>query len=153
MVNVIKPFFAVNLKNLKFPVKWSNKNRPFKNKLTFFKKKMGDSRPLFLNFRLFNTVDIYVQYKNLPMTGFELLVSGVGSDRSSCWATVQLTVFSKGPILASFCLFSFFSHYNFNTNWKKHRWCAWDSNPGPQDGRRRRNHGAMAATVKLTVLD
>ena len=27
---------------------------------------------------------------------------------------------------------------------KKHRWCAWDTNPGPQDGRRRRNHGAMA---------
>ena len=45
-----------------------------------------------------------------------------------------------------FVLFSFFSHYNFNTNWKKHRWCAWDSNPGPQDGRCRRNHRAMAAT-------
>ena len=29
-----------------------------------------------------------------------------------------------------------FSHHNFNnTNWKKHRWCAWDSNPGSQDGR------------------
>ena len=49
-----------------------------------------------------------------------------------------------------FCLFSFFSRYNFNTNWKKRRWCAWDSNPGPQDGRRRRNHGAMAATHKPT---
>ena len=24
------------------------------------------------------------------------------------------------------------------------KWCAWDSNPGPQDGRLRRNHGAMA---------
>ena len=44
-----------------------------------------------------------------------------------------------------FCLFSSFSHYNFN-NRKKHRWCAWDSNPGLQDGRRRRNQGAMAAT-------
>ena len=43
----------------------------------------------------------------------------------------------NGPIPASFCLFSFFSCYNFNTNWKKHRWCAWDLNPGPQDGRRR----------------
>ena len=52
--------------------------------------------------------------------------------------------FYYGPLPASFCLFSFFSRYNFN--WKKHRWCAWDSNPGPQDGRRRRNHGAMAAT-------
>ena len=49
------------------------------------------------------------------------------------------------PVL--FCLFSLFSWYNFNnTNWKKHRWCAWDSNPGLQDGRRRRNHRAMAAT-------
>ena len=50
-----------------------------------------------------------------------------------------------------FRLFSSFYHsnidYNFNnTYWKKHRWCAWDSNPVPQDGRRRWNHGAMAAT-------
>ena len=36
----------------------------------------------------------------------------------------------SGPIPASFCLFSSFSCYNFNTNWKKHRWCAWDLNPG-----------------------
>ena len=45
-----------------------------------------------------------------------------------------------------FVLYSFFSRYNFNTNWKKHRWCAWDSNLRPQDGRRIWNHGAMAAT-------
>ena len=51
----------------------------------------------------------------------------------------------NGPIPASFCLFSFFSCYNFNTNWKKSRWCAWDTNPGPQDDRRRWNHGAVAA--------
>ena len=62
-------------------------------------------------------------------------------------------VLKNGPILASFCLFSSFSNYNFNnTNWKKHRWCAWDSNPGPQDGRRRRNHGAMAATQLRYLL-
>ena len=30
---------------------------------------------------------------------------------------------------------------------KNHRWCAWDSNPGPQDGGRRRNHGAMITAV------
>ena len=30
---------------------------------------------------------------------------------------------------------------------KKRRWCAWDSNPGLQDGRRRRNHRAMVATI------
>ena len=29
---------------------------------------------------------------------------------------------------------------------------AWDSNPGPQDGRRRRNHGAMAATWLKYVM-
>ena len=59
-----------------------------------------------------------------------------------------------GPIPASLCLFLLFSRYNFNnTNWKKHRWCAWDSNLGPQDGRRRQNHGAMAATQKNKNLD
>ena len=58
--------------------------------------------------------------------------------------TVSLLNFYKNwPIPASFCLFSFFSCYNFNTNWKKCRWCAWDSNLGPQDGRRRWNHWAM----------
>ena len=51
-----------------------------------------------------------------------------------------------------FCLLLFFSHYNFNTNWKKHRWCAWDSNLGPQDGRHRQNHGAIAATLKIFLL-
>ena len=66
------------------------------------------------------------------------------------------TIFLKknGPIPSSFCLFLFFSHYNFNTNtnWKKHRWCAWDSNPRPHDGRHRRNHGAMAATHFALLL-
>ena len=58
------------------------------------------------------------------------------------------TFFKKmGQSWPLFVYFSFFSGYNFNnTNWKKCRWCAWDSNPGPQDGRRRRNHGAMVAT-------
>ena len=31
---------------------------------------------------------------------------------------------------------------------KKHRWCAWDSNPGRQDGRHRQIHWAMAAPHK-----
>ena len=33
---------------------------------------------------------------------------------------------------------------------KKRRWCAWDSNLGLQNGRRRQNHRAMAATQSLT---
>ena len=46
--------------------------------------------PLFLYFRLFNTVDskqINVQYNSWPMTGFELQTSGVRSDRSTNSAT------------------------------------------------------------------
>ena len=40
----------------------------------------------------------------------------------------------NGPIPASFCLFSSFSHYNFNnTTWKKLRLCTWDLNPRPQE--------------------
>ena len=49
-----------------------------------------------------------------------------------------------------FVLLAFFSHYNVdNTNWKKPRWCARDSNPGPLDGRCRRNHGAMVGALHL----
>ena len=51
---------------------------------------MGHYRPLFLYFRPFNTVDskrINVQYKSLEFTGFEPVTSGVGSDRSTNWAT------------------------------------------------------------------
>ena len=46
---------------------------------------MGHSPPLFLYFRLFNTVDskkINVRNKSLLMTGFELRTSGVGSNHS-----------------------------------------------------------------------
>ena len=35
---------------------------------------------------------------------------------------------------------------------KKRMDCAWDSNPGPRDGRRRQNHGAMAATLILNLV-
>ena len=63
-------------------------------------------------------------------------------------------MFSKyGPIPASFSfifiLFLFQQQYSFNFNMKKHKWCASDSNPGPQDGKRRQNHKAMAAAPKL----
>ena len=61
-------------------------------------------------------------------------------------------IFLNGPIPASFLFIFVFSHYNFNTNWKKRRWCAWDSKPGPQDGRRRQNHRAMAATQQMSPL-
>ena len=64
-----------------------------------------------------------------------------------------------------FILFTFEFNWQIyslnNINWKKHRWCAGDSNPGRQNGRRRRIHWAMAAPpwtilylyfVRITVL-
>ena len=63
----------------------------------------------------------------------------------------SVIIIKMGQSMPLFCLFSFFSRNNFNTNWKKLRWCAWDSNPGPQDGRRRQNHGAMAATPSVII--
>ena len=35
---------------------------------------------------------------------------------------------------------------------KKRRWCAWDSNLQPHDGRRRLYHGAMSAALNLFSL-
>ena len=57
---------------------------------------------------------------------------------------------NMGPIPASFLFIRpFLIHqlqFQFQQNkLKKCRWCAWDSNPGPQDCRCRQNHGAMAA--------
>ena len=49
--------------------------------------------------------------------------------------------------------FTSFSRYNFNnSNYKKHRRWAWNSNLRPLDGRRRWNHGAMAATHLFIVF-
>ena len=50
---------------------------------------MDYCRPLFLYFRLFNTVDSKRTIYFLPMTRFEQRSSGVGSDRSSTWATTD----------------------------------------------------------------
>ena len=68
-----------------------------------------------------------------PMNVPLVRISGVGSDCSkNCVTTSAYCYFKCGPITASFCLFSSFSHYNSNLNWKKNgaRCCAWDSNPG-----------------------
>ena len=51
-----------------------------------------------------------------------------------------------------FVYFNPFLHHKSITNWKKRRWSAWDLNLGPQDGRCRQNHGAMAATYNYSLL-
>ena len=55
--------------------------------------KMGPSRPHFHYFCLFNIVDSKMfNTIFLPMTGFELWTSGIGSDRSTNWATTTAHV-------------------------------------------------------------
>ena len=62
------------------------------------------------------------------------------SDRDSLFgnqiSAFQATTFFSEPIPASFCSFLSFPQWN-NSNivWYKHRWCAWDSNPGRLNGR------------------
>ena len=82
-----------------------------------------------------------------------LLLDWIHFKEAGSWRTFFFQ--KNGPIPAPFCLFLSFSRYNFNnTNWKKHRWCAWNSNPGPQDGRCRRNHRATAtAHMKVFLWD
>ena len=65
---------------------------------------------------------------------------------------INSRIFLNGPIPASFWFFRSFNIPNQMTNiqfeqykLKKRIWCAWDMNPGRQDGRCRRNHWAMAA--------
>ena len=78
-----------------------------------------------------------------------LFVDGLAPDCS----TIHLRLlFKNGPIPASFLFIFVLFLLQFQYKLKKRRWCAWDSNPGPQDGRRRRNHGAMAATIHLRLL-
>ena len=58
--------------------------------------KMGHSRPLFHYVRLFNTVDSICSIYFLPITGFKPLTSGIGSDRSTNWATsTATTIFGR----------------------------------------------------------
>ena len=47
----------------------------------------GPSRPLFIYFRLFNTVDILCSIQILPTMGLEPRTSSVGSDHSTNWTT------------------------------------------------------------------
>ena len=64
------------------------------------------------------------------------------------WVSGHWTTFYiPGPILASLCLFSPIPHYNSISNWQKRRYCAWESNSGPKDGRCRRDHRARVASL------
>ena len=75
--------------------------------------KMGHSRPRFLYFCLFNTVDskqIIVRYKSLLMTGFEPLTSGVESDCSTDWVTTTVFVWPCSSLMLAYST-SLYEHY------------------------------------------
>ena len=57
------------------------------------------------------------------------------------WAryTTVIKTFFKWAFLFIFVLFT--SQFNYKLS--KCRWCAWDSNQWPKDGRHRQNHGAI----------
>ena len=56
---------------------------------------------------------------------------------SQTWSQLNGDTFLNGPIPVTFSFtLSSFSHCNYNynnINRRKHRWFAWDSNPGPKD--------------------
>ena len=54
--------------------------------------------------------------------------------------TRELFFLKNGPNTTSFCYFRPIYDKYSTYDYKKHRWRAWDSNPGPQDGRRRQIH-------------
>ena len=59
---------------------------------------MGHTRPLFLYFFVFSIhswqkTNVQYKYKFLPMTGFEPRTSGIGSDRSTNWATTTTLLY------------------------------------------------------------
>ena len=56
------------------------------------------------------------------------------------------------PLFPFIFVFSTCYNLNSNLNWKKHRWCAWESNPGQQDGRREWIHWATAAPLIISCL-
>ena len=66
---------------------------------------MGHSWPLFLYFFRFSNSIVKLVDKILPMTVFESQISGVGSDRSTNWAT---TTAPKGPRFGWWCCWSIF---------------------------------------------
>ena len=59
---------------------------------------MAHSRPLFSLFSSFHrltVVYLYFHYKILPLTGFELRTSAIGSNRSANWATTTAQQFGS----------------------------------------------------------
>ena len=85
----------------------------------------------------------------LELLGFKLFGQKFLRDKFRIWAKnfirilnfgadTQKKVFSNWPILTSFLFIFVLFTTQFDYKLKKHRCCAWDSNSGPQYGRRSR---------------
>ena len=103
---------------------------------------MALPRPLFHYFGLFIT-----KQKNVKNN-----LSSMRCQDSDEWSLDHpLRYFFKWaqsrPLLLFIFVFSSCYNLNSNLNWFKHRWYAWDSNLGRQDGRRKWIHWAMAAPL------
>ena len=74
--------------SLAYPTIWIKKCSNFEMKRDLFLKKWPIPSSLFIYFRLLKTVPNTVDSKkNLPTTGFEPRIFGVGNDHSTNWAT------------------------------------------------------------------
>ena len=117
---------------------------------------MGQSRPLFCLFSSFSHHKSITNWKSVDGVlgirtwGRRML----GADETTeLWRPPNATHFFKyGPIPASFLFIFILFTSQINYKLKKRRWSAGDSNLGPQDVRRRWNHGAMAATQRHSFV-
>ena len=118
---------------------------------------MGKSRPLFV-FSIQLTVNVQFNFLTIVAVLWRRNSEAIDLPTEPQSQPLDNMFFYKnknGPFPASFLFIFVFStcyNLNWNLNWKKHRWCAWDSNLGRQDGRRERIHWAMAAPHQLKKL-
>ena len=59
---------------------------------------------------------------------------------------------NRASFLFIFILFTWQIQQKFDYKWLNHRWCAWDSNPGGQNGRCREIHWAIEAPHILLLI-
>ena len=67
-------------------------------------------------------------------------------------ATPPLNFFKRANPGLFLFLFVFSTCHDSNIIWLKHRWCAWDLNPGWQDRRHRQIHWATAAPLLILIF-
>ena len=115
----------------------------------FDAKALNSGQPINIVWNFSNGLEACaVAVYGLQRTPFDKSAASHASSASPNSGNTATTALAKtyGPTLTSFCSFLSFSQYNdkiilkFQCKWKKGRWCAWDSNPVPEDVRHRRSY-------------